>query len=38
MKSRSRIAVWPNAGDVDLTTVERQVMQKWKPPLNLIWT
>jgi hypothetical protein len=35
MRSRLALAVWPGAGTASLITVERAVLQRWQPPLNL---
>lgn len=35
MRRNLRIAVWPSAGDERLRTIERRIVLKWEPPLNL---
>jgi hypothetical protein len=35
MRSRLALAVWPRVGTASLITVERAVLQRWQPPLNL---
>lgn len=35
MRSRLALAVWPAVGTASLITVERAVLQRWQPPLNL---
>lgn len=35
MRSRLALAVWPAAGTASLIAIERAVLQRWQPPLNL---
>lgn len=35
MRSRLALAVWPGVGTASLITIERAVLQRWQPPLNL---
>lgn len=35
MRSRLALAVWPGVRTASLITVERAVLQRWQPPLNL---
>ena len=35
MRSRLALAVWPAVGTTSLIAIERVVLQRWQPPLNL---
>lgn len=35
MRTRLTLAVWPNDGSWELSTIERAVLRAWQPPLNL---
>jgi hypothetical protein len=35
MRSRLALSVWPATGPSSLTAIERVVLRRWQPPLNL---
>lgn len=35
MREHLRLAVWPRAGSAPLEQIEREVLRRWLPPLNL---